>query len=382
MKYLHIYLLSTIVFVACSEPQIKYFYSDGTPIDTSLNIDPLKAELNEIISEKKLAGDLTVYTSLNWKIHSAIDVPLLKHIDSIASILKEEHPNQANFLDSLHKIDKICQVGLFVMENKSGRVLMNYNYPGSKDMIGSRFPVAGWSKSFLYALAMDKEYKPRDYYPKSRMLYTDSGIVEVRDTTHRLSFLRVFSTGLVLTQGELGKRYSAKEYALMVNRLGCDTSNNDFDYPFFEWQISLSDILTAHLIFKNKGNFIKPNYIDSICSSDISQTYKAKFKYEKVISDTTALEMLKLLEYFVDGGQGTKIRWEYKVFDNLAGKFAGSPRNLLNGFVCISDDYAIGVRVVYPIKQKQIISITYRVGYTSILPIWYELYNLLKGKRD
>lgn len=371
-------ILGILFFVCCNnnETQVNYFYSDGTVINKESDILHIENEIQNIVSEFKTTNDvINVYTTLN----NNYKIKLNEQYDSIISIIYEHYPEKKELIDSLYFNNKLFKTGIFALENKTGKIILNYSYPEKSNQIYSKHPLGSMSKLFLYTLAMDKQYDPYDLYPRTTQIIKDSILIEVRDTTSKRNFHHTFSLSSGSPINPLDKQYDKKEFIELLELLKCDYSSNDTSkLGYFRWNLSLYDITKTHTIFKNKGKLVYPYLIDSIIDNNEVILYKAKTKSEKVINDTTASEMMELLEYFINSGMGSSIRWKYKYLEDIAGR-SGNANYKTFWFVGISNEITIGVTFSINLTDKPFRFMTCIKANNSVIPIWYETIQMIKN---
>ncbi|MCF8297198.1 MAG: hypothetical protein K9J13_06605, partial [Saprospiraceae bacterium] len=138
-----ILILISIVIVSCNTRNTtSYYFSDGTKIDSSIHISSIENELRNILKTNNLnSNNLNVYTSLHKQIHTDISKPLASHYDSLVARLYKDDKYEKSYLDSIRKIKQLFNTGIFIIENKTGRVLVYYNSSLNSDQVQKKYPL-------------------------------------------------------------------------------------------------------------------------------------------------------------------------------------------------------------------------------------------------
>ena len=384
MKFKLLILLSVVIASCNRQVSTNYYFSDGIRIDTSIHFSSVENELKNIIDSFNLnSNSLNVYTSLNNQIHSKIAKPWSVHYDTLVARLYIDYADSKAYLDSISKIKQFFETGIFIIENKTGRVLVYYNSSSNSDQIQEKYPLGSMYKSFQYALAMDKEFKPSDIYPRTRDVIHGSTIVKVPDTSSKFNFYETFSYSFGHSMTELYVRYPIHDFVKLLDTLNCEINSKDTNVIFYPtWHLSMFDITKSHTVFKNKGNLIEPTFIDSITDENNNLVYKSEIKPKKVLSNNTADEMLSLLEYSINRGFGARIRFKYKYTEPLAGRFGDSQNLNTTSYICITDEYTIGIRNSFAVPDRKHKSLRNWSAHKILLPIWHEVMQLMKNEYE
>ncbi|PHR93889.1 MAG: penicillin-binding protein [Leeuwenhoekiella sp.] len=317
----------------------------------------------------------------------------LKKKRSIFDWNTDERTQQISVRDSLAHYLSLLNCGFIAMDPQTGGILAyvggidfeNFKYDHvsqSERMVGSTF------KPFVYTTALENQMDPCTYYDGSQEVYHFNGKVwspsnsggEGEDLKYSLkgalsNSINTVAVKVLLDVGigkviNQAKRMGIESKLPYVPSLALGTA-----------QIKMRDLASAYTAFVNQGKPAKPYYITKIV--DRSGRVIAKFEPEiaekPVMHSSTRQAMIEMMKATVSEGTATRLRYTYKLKNDIAGKTGTTQDNKDGWFVGITpgmvavtwvgnDDYRIGFS-----------STGLGAGANSALPIYAKLMQRLNA---
>ncbi|MDR1865037.1 MAG: transglycosylase domain-containing protein [Bacteroidales bacterium] len=136
-------------------------------------------------------------------------------------------------------------------------------------------------------------------------------------------------------------------------------------------EITLAEMVAAFSIFPNKGMYSTPIYVTRIEGRNGNQIGARFHSYkEETISAHTAYKMVNLLEGVVRGGTASRLRYAYKLMNDMGGK-TGTTQNHSDGwYIGITPDLTAGVWVGGEDRSVHFDNMRLGQGSAMALPIY------------
>ncbi|WKV11655.1 transglycosylase domain-containing protein [Marivirga harenae] len=275
-------------------------------------------EIQQILREKK---KMQVF---NW---SGAEVQTMSVIDSIQHALKT------------------LQAGFLAMEPKTGAVKtwiggIDFEYFKYDHVSQSRRQLGSTFKPFVYLNALENGVKPCEYFPASAVAYEnlegwkptnsddeDYTYVNVnmqealRKSMNTVSVKILEETGIPSLL-EFAENVGIESKLPEVPSLALGTA-----------ELTMLELAKAYSSFLNDGKSSEPFFIQKITNS--SGTVLAEFEpekqNEKAFSTLNQEMILKMMQEVVNSGTASRLRWRYKLNNDIAGK-TGTTQNNRDGW--------------------------------------------------
>ncbi len=315
--------------------------------------------------------NLSIYKRLAQKgltpeeIKDSLDKKQMRHIFSWDSVQTEQN---VSVVDSLSHYLSLLNCGFMALDPQTGGVLAyigginfeNFKYDHvsqSKRMVGSTF------KPFVYTAALENGMDPCKYYSPDEEIYivrnkvwtpTNSGGEDDEFTTYSLkgalsNSVNTVAVKVLLDTGidkviSQAKKMGVESKLPFVPSLALGTA-----------ELRVRDLAGAYTPFVNEGKPVKPYYITKISdrTGHVIAEFKPEIKDEKVLSDFTREAMVDMMQATVNEGTATRLRYKYRLKNDIAGKTGTTQDNKDGWFVSVmpklitvswvgNDDYRIG----------------------------------------
>jgi len=137
-------------------------------------------------------------------------------------------------------------------------------------------------------------------------------------------------------------------------------------------ELSLFDLVKAYSVFVNKGILVKPVYLKRIEDKNGNVLYEAHAEILRsdIISPETAEKMIYMLRNVVDHGTASRLRTDYGLNNELAGKTGTTQLQTDGWFIGFSPDLVAGVWVGGDNPVIRFRSLGYGQGAYTAMPVW------------
>jgi len=294
-----------------------------------------------------------------------------------------EEVREMSPMDSIKYYLSVLNAGFMVMQPQTGKVqawvgginqkYFKYDHIKAKRQVGSTF------KPFVYAEGLRQGYSPCDYLYNRLVTYTD-----YQDWTPRNSDGQY--GGLYSMKGALSKsinaatvdmimRTSVDSVRIFAQQLGI--KNDIPEVPSIALgaaDLSLQEMVNAYATFANKG--VRPTgyYLTKIENSRGEIIYEAEIPetetFPRILEEEDNAMLTNMLQAVVDSGTARRIRYIYKMENDIAGK-TGTTQDQSDGwFMGYTPTFVAGswVGAEYPIVHWK--SLGKGQGANTALPIW------------
>jgi len=296
-------------------------------------------------------------------------------------------------IDSIKYYNYILHSSLISIEPASGAIKAwvgginhkQFKYDHVKEgkrQVGSTF------KPFIYATAIDQfKYSPcfkvpnvqvifekekwrldEDYIPENANkkyggeLTLVDGLAQSKNTISAYLMKRVGPRKVI----KLARKMGITSYLPAVPSLCLGTA-----------EISLFEMTGAYSTFANSGIYMEPFFVSRIEDKNgvVIETFTNSPK--EILSEDKNIVMVKLLQGVINRGSGSRLRWKYKMNNEIAGK-TGTTQNHSDGwFIGFVPDLVTGVWTGADNRAVRFRDLKLGQGAQMALPIWGEYMNSL-----
>ncbi|WP_347160044.1 penicillin-binding protein 1A [Pontibacter chitinilyticus] len=284
-------------------------------------------------------------------------------------------------MDSLAYYERFLNTGLLSMEPTTGYVrawvgginhhIFKYDHVLAKRQVGSTF------KPFVYAAALERGLKPCDYFPNERVTYPDYDNWSPRNADEQYggeySMRGALAHSVNTVSAQIIMKAGVERTVDMAHRLGIQS-----DLPAVPSlalgtaDLSLEEMVAAYATFANHGYQVQPVYITKITdrNGQVLREHREDTRAKRVISSKTAATMLYLMQGVVEEGSAAKLRPQYGLQMDIAGK-TGTTQDYADGwFIGITPQLVTGVWVGGESPQVRFRTLALGQGAHTALPIW------------
>jgi len=365
---------------------------------TQNQLDSIKNDLNYQMQieniKKKITGEFEI--PINMKVFS-----LKGEIDTIMSPL-----------DSIQYYKYFLHSGLLSIDPQNGHIkawvgginhkYFKYDHITSKRQVGSTF------KPFVYATAIDQfNYPPCKTYSNIRVIFEkdDPNCEECikynleedwspRNADEKTGGEYTLLEGLAKSKNSitaaLMKEVGPGRVVDMAKKMGIKTKL----YPVPSLclgtiELSLQEIVSSYCTFANNGQHQESIFITKIEDKNGITIASFNSNSREVLSEEKNYVMVKLLQGVVDIGSGNRLKWKYKLNNEIAGK-TGTTQNHTDGwFIGFVPNLVTGVWTGADDSSVRFRDLNVGQGANMALPIWaiymqkvYENKNLNVSKEN
>jgi len=391
-------------------------YTDGLKIYTSLDLTmqsiaekSVKTHLMTLQSQfENNWGKEAIWLDKDWRFKLIVNSKVYKKWESrglsrkhILQKMKEKYEMEwfeaganktvsACQIDSIIHYTKLLNAGSITLDGHSGAIRtwiggVDYNSFKYDHVNQSKRQVGSVFKPFVYATALESGFSPCDHIEAKTITYknfdnwtphNDSDEYEDKYLSMRAALSKSVNTVAVKLMEDVG----VDRVIELAHKAGIES-----DLPrvpslaLGTAELSIIELAKAYTIFTNNGTPLTPYFIEYIEDQQGNIIYKHdKTINEQVIDNHTYVIMQQLLQSVTEsGGTASRLKWKYKLDNDLSGKTGTTQSNRDGWFIAVtpnlvsinwvgSDNYSLHF------KDTRI-----GQGANSALPIFGEFYSSL-----
>jgi len=295
-------------------------------------------------------------------------------------------------LDSLRYYEKFLNTGLLAMEPHTGFIrawvgginhhVFKYDHVRAKRQVGSTF------KPFVYAAALEKGLEPCDYFPNQRMTYPAYDNWSPRNADGKYggeySMAGALANSVNTVSAQIIMKTGIPSAIAVARRLGVQSNlPNVPALALGATDLSLLEMVSAYTTFANDGYYVKPVYILQITdrTGKILQKHRPNIGARRAIAYENAATMINLMQRVVEEGSAGRLRSEFKLTMDVAGKTGTTQEHTDGWFIGITPDLVTGVWVGAENPAVRFRTLALGQGSNTALPIWGEFMALITRTR-
>jgi len=260
-------------------------------------------------------------------------------------------------IDSLWHYYKMLNASVLITNPKDGSVITwiggnNFNTLPF-DMVLSHRQIASAFKPILYATALEEGFNPCEYLKNTETQYPgyedwkpqNANRESTPDST--VAFWYALTHSMNLPTVDLYFKLGREQLINTCEKLQFPEITDDApSIALGTLDLSLYEIVRAYSAFANEGKMLDLVMIDKITDSEGNILYQREQKEPEIVVSQETSEMLTaILQQVIEQGTGSKIRGQYKIKAELAGK-TGTAQNYSNAwFLAYTPNLVIGTWV-------------------------------------
>jgi len=259
--------------------------------------------------------------------------------------------------DSLWYYYKMLNASVLITNPKDGAVITWIGGNDYKklpfDMVHSHRQIASTFKPFLYATALENNISPCTYLENTQKVYPEYDNWEPQNFDHSstkdstVAFWYALTHSMNLPTVDLYFKTGRDKLISTCNRLHFPSTEDDSpSIALGTLDLSLYEVVRAYGAFANQGEMTEPVMINKITDAKGNVLFERKVaQTEKVFNKETTDQITNILQKVINEGTGTRIRYQYGIRADLAGK-TGTASDYTNAwFVAYSPDLVVGTWV-------------------------------------
>ncbi|WP_156306064.1 penicillin-binding protein 1A [Sphingobacterium endophyticum] len=251
--------------------------------------------------------------------------------------------------------------------------------------LGTR-QVGSTAKPFVYAYAIDNGYGPCVSVPNHMRTYGDwtpKGTTQGGDPItlkNAIKYSQNFASAYLIS--EVG----AANVADLTKRMGVNSNiPNNLSIALGSYDASLFDMVGAYSAFVNQGTWVEPTMILRIEDKNGAPIYEKAPKVLKALNSETAYAMVDMLKGVVDGGTGSRLRWDPNfggLKNPIGGKTGTTNDNSDAWFIGITPELVTGVWTGAEDRGISFSSMQYGQGAAAAMPVFGLYMNKVYKDKD
>ncbi len=298
---------------------------------------------------------------------------------------KGEVEKEMSPLDSVKYYTTLLHAGFLAMDPYTGLVkawvgginhkYFQYDHVKSKRQVGSTF------KPLVYTQALRNGMMPCEYTYNERITYAEYENWSPQNADGEYG-------GVYSMEGALSNSVNVVAVETLL-RAGIDSVRDlaakmgiAYDIPAVpsialgSVDASLYEMVQVYGVYANQGKRPQLHYLDRIETSDgrviLSFDRPDPRSFERVIGEEEARVMTHMLESVVDSGTAARLRYRYRLYNDMAGK-TGTTQNQSDGwFVGYTPDLVAGIWVGAETPRVHFRTLSVGQGSNAALPIFGE----------
>jgi len=272
-------------------------------------------------------------------------------------------------IDSVQHALKTLQSGFLAVDPHSGAVRtwiggIDFEYFKYDHVVQSKRQVGSTFKPLVYMAALENGIEPCDYFPARAVSYenlegwkpTNS---DDEDYSHiNVSMQEALRKSMNTVSVKILEETGIPSVINFAEEVGIESSLPKVaSLALGTAELSMLELATAYSSFLNEGKSSKPYFINKIedASGNVLANFNSGDENERAFSTLNQDIMLRMMQEVVNSGTASRLRWKYKLKNDIAGKTGTTQNNkdgwfvgLLPNLVTVSwtgtDDGSIGFK--------------------------------------
>ncbi len=286
--------------------------------------------------------------------------------------------------DSIRYYKSILQCGLMAIDPTNSHIKayvggISYKHFQYDYVMLSQRQVGSTFKPFIYTLAMQEgEFTPCSEVPNVPVTFENVG---GKDWTPKnsgdaregemVTLKWALANSVNYISAYLMKRYSPQAVIKLCQKMGITAEIPEVPSICLGTpEITLAEMIAAFTTYNNLGVYSKPLYITKICDNNGNVIETFTTKSQEAMDQQTAYLMIKLMQGVVEGGTASRLRHNYKLKMQIAGKTGTTQNNSDGWFMGLTPQIACGVWVGCNDRAVHFRSTALGQGANTALPVW------------
>ncbi|RAW01397.1 transglycosylase domain-containing protein [Pseudochryseolinea flava] len=285
-------------------------------------------------------------------------------------------------IDSIKHYLTFLNAGVLAIEPSAGEIKawvggINHNYfqfdhvrTTTRRQVGSTF------KPIVYAAALEQGADPCDYISAEKTVYTNAeGWTPTNTGEDNYDLKYSLAGGLAYSVNTVSvkvlERAGIQNTVNLAHKMGISATMPTVpSLALGVADVSMTEIVTAYSCFANNGKVITPFYITSINSrhGETLESFQPE-KPKQALSPETANLMLHMMKRVIDEGTGARLRSQYGIEGDVAGKTGTTQDNADGWFIAILPNLVVGSWVGADDPRIHFRSTALGQGANTALPI-------------
>ncbi len=284
-------------------------------------------------------------------------------------------------IDSLAYYQKFLNAGLLAMNPYSGEIrawvgginhhVFKYDHVRSRRQVGSTF------KPIVYAAALERGVAPCTWFPNERVTYPEYDDWSPRNASDTYGGEYTMRGALAHSVNTISAQVMMKtgvnKVVDVARKLGI--KNDIPEVPALALgvaDLSLFEMVNAYATIANQGYKVDPVYISKITDRNgkVLREHKPDTRLKEAISKSNAALMLHLMQGVVEEGSAGKLRSQFGLQMDIAGKTGTTQDHADGWFIGITPKLVTGVWVGAESPKVRFRTLQLGQGSNTALPIW------------
>ncbi|MFO0322943.1 MAG: penicillin-binding protein 1A [Bacteroidota bacterium] len=298
--------------------------------------------------------------------------------------------------DSMRYYKSFLQTGFLAIEPTTGYVKawvggINHKHFKFDHVKVGRRQVGSTFKPFVYALAIQNGYSPCYQVPNVRTCIDlpdgtqwcpDNSDGE-KGTGKMITLRKALAGSINYVTVWVMKQYGPDAVISLARRMGITAPIDAVpSIALGTPDISVFEMVAANATFANKGTYIQPTYITRI--EDKNGVILEEFvpNTDEVFSEQHAYAMIQLMRGVIDYGTGTRLRSQYNLRNEIAGKTGTTQNNADGWFMGLTPELVAGCWTGGEERSVHFNSINEGQGASMALPIWGKFFQKIYADKS
>ncbi|MDQ3392730.1 MAG: transglycosylase domain-containing protein [Bacteroidota bacterium] len=296
---------------------------------------------------------------------------------------KGEEEKMMSPLDSVKHYLYFLNAGFMAMSPEDGHIKawvggINHKYfkydhvnQRTKRQVGSTF------KPIVYAAAIEEGFDPCEYVPNERKIYEEyenwSPANADGQYGGQYSMQGALTNSVNTVSVELLLKTEATKVIDLAHKMGIQSKIEPVpSIALGTPNISLFEMVGAYSTFVNEGYSVKPVYLLRIENKQgkVLKKYADRPERKRALSASTSELMVQMLKGVINNGTGAKLRYQYNLKNDIAGKTGTTQSHADGWFMAITPDLVCGVWVGADDPRIHFRTLSQGQGSAMALPIY------------
>lgn len=286
----------------------------------------------------------------------------------------------ASLRDSIQYYNALLNAG-FVVMNHQGQIkawIGGISYKDFQfDMVRSPRQVGSTFKPVIYANALANGYDPCSLVPNQLTIYTEYDDWQPENANNQYGGFYSVLGGIVGSVNtvavDLIMNSGIEESINMAHNLGVTSDIPEVpSIALGTANLSLLEMTGMYQSLANDGQHIPPSFIDKITDQNGNVIIEVDREpaYEPAFSDTLSGVITKMLERVVNDGTGRRLRSQFGLTVDIAGKTGTTQSHADGWFIGYTPTLVAGARVGAQSPEIHFNALSLGAGSNMALPIW------------